>query len=101
MTAFATTLSANADALQTTVSGPTWIHLDNGATFNGGTVALKFIGDDGKPHAMQDSTGTVIAYAAGADDFYDFPAQTNITLTMQGAAGATSVYVQVRTEPRR
>ena len=94
-------LLANTDALIVDVSGPTWVHLDNGATFNGGTVALKFLDDTGAPKPMMDSTGTVVAYAAGADDFYDFPAHTQLTLTMQGAAGATSVYVQVRTEPRR
>ena len=95
------TLLLNADVLTADVSGPTWIHVDNGATFNGGTVALKFIDDTGAAKPMQDSAGAVVAYAAGADDFYDFPAHTQLTLTMQGAAGATSVYVQVRTEPRR
>jgi len=86
--------------LNATVSGPTWIHIENGATFGGGTIALKFLGDDGNLHAMQDSAGAVVAYAAGADDFYDFPNQANISLVLSGSTSPT-IYAQIRTEPRR
>jgi len=94
-----TTLLANGDALALNVNGVTWIHVDG--TFNGGTVALTFKDPNGAQRAIRDSSGVVVAYAAGADDFYNFPANAYITLTMQGAAGATSVFVQVQSEPRR
>jgi hypothetical protein len=88
------------DTLSSTVLGPTWIHVDNGATFGGGTLALTFIDNNGQSKALMDSTGTAITYTAGADDFYDFPAITNITLTLTGATNPV-IYAHIRSEPRR
>jgi len=95
------TFTANAQSLVVEVNGPTWVHVDNGGTFNSGTLALTYRDGIGNAKAIQDSTGAVVAYAAGADDFYEFPANAELTLTMSGAAGATSVYAEIRSEPRR
>ena len=90
---------ANGDSLAVQVNGATWIHIEG--TFNSGTVALTFKDANGATRAIRDSTGTAVAYAAGADDFYNFPSNVAITLTLSGAAGATSIFVQIQSEPRR
>lgn len=82
------------------VNGPTWIHIENSANFGSGSIAVTFEGFDTNNHALQNSTGTPIAYTAGADDFYDFPSNTKLTLTMSGSTNP-SVYVQIQSEPRR
>lgn len=82
------------------VSGPTWIHVRNGASFGGGSIAALFETETGAYDALQNSSGTAVAYTAGADDFYDFPKQCKVRLSMTGSTNP-NVYVQIQSEPRR
>ncbi len=82
------------------VNGPTWIHIDYNANFDGGTLALTFQGETGNEQILMNSDGTPVSYAAGADDFFDFPAPVGIKLTLTGSTAPEDLYVQIQSNRR-